>query len=110
MEDIKIQFRNCLEEYLQTSGLQETDYEEVETNLFYSRGVRTLCVIDAVFDKEVTHALQEFLPSVIEGEEEQLFMTSYGLIHLYINNDGLKDCIEVSLTIPEQNVGQEENK
>lgn len=58
--DKKIIFRSLLEELMQQEKLFDSDFEKVDQELYYSRGVRVLCVLDPRFEEQIDMLTNSF--------------------------------------------------
>lgn len=58
--DKKLVFRSLLEEVMQQEKLLDSDFEEIDPNLYYSRGIRVLCVLDPRFEEQIDMLTNSF--------------------------------------------------
>lgn len=78
--DKKIVFRSLLEDVMKQEKLYDSDLEEVDQELYYSRGVRVLCVLDPRLEEQVD-MLEKSFKSDREKDRtvlSQTYETLYG--------------------------------
>lgn len=80
--DIKLVFRNALEELMKQDQLLDSDLEEVENGIFYGRGIRTICVLDPRFEEQVDKITNLFIEERKEDTTilSQTYETLYGRV------------------------------
>lgn len=90
IHNTRTSFRLSLEELMKADRLDDFDLEEIESGIYYSRGVRTLCVLDPRFEEQIDLIEKEFDAERRDTSPilRQVYTTLYGrVIVAQKNND-----------------------
>lgn len=73
------------------------DYEEVDENIYYSRAVRTICVLDSTFEEELDEIVDYALADILSSERLNTvdYETAYGTVRVYFKNTGYNEYFDV---------------
>lgn len=87
--DIRLVFRNALEELMKQDQLLDSDLEEVENGLYYGRGIRTICVLDPRFEEQIDQLTRHFIEERKEDSTllSQTYETLYGNVSVRVTNN-----------------------
>lgn len=81
-EDMRIVFRDALEKLMDQEQLLDSDIEEVMTGIYYGRGIRTICILDPLFEEQVDQLTNQFIKERKDDSTllSQTYETLYGTV------------------------------
>lgn len=87
--DMRIVFRGALEELMTHEQLFDSDIEEVTTGIYYGRGIRTICVLDPLFEEQVDQLTNQFIEERKDDSTllSQTYETLYGTVIVKTTSD-----------------------
>ena len=79
MDDKHLEFANTLVEYIRNNKSENTAWQEVGCDVFYSTAVCCLCTLNLIFEAEVDAILTDFETG---SQDEIVCQTMYGQVRM----------------------------
>lgn len=86
MDDKHLEFANTLIDYIRNTESENTTWQDVGCDVFYSTAVCCLCTLNPIFDAEVDAALTDFETG---SQDEIVCQTQYGPVRMTRNEKAI---------------------